>query len=172
MMTRWFLIILILPPVAILADEGKKMSLQAQLGANLYEHRFGTHGTPAMDQTIADQFTLGEQVSGAWWWSEKTQLGLQLQFSEDVDEGTLADVQFQPFVGWQPMKAVNLAFALVLEPRTSGRNEFGFGVQPSIGTNLKLSEHLQLVFTAQLPIMIEPEPLIQITPLLGISYDR
>ncbi len=171
MMTRWFLIVLMLPLAAILADEGKKMSLQGQLGANLYEHRFGTHGTLAMDQTIANQFTLGEQVSGAWW-SEKTQLGLQLQFSEDVDEGALADVQFQPFVGWQPMKAVILAFALVLEPRTNGRNEFGFGVQPSIGTNPRLSEHLQLVFTAQLPIMIEPEPLIQITPLLGISYDR
>ncbi len=171
-MRRWFLIALVLPPASTVADEGKTISLQAQLGANLYEHRFGAHGMPALDQTIADKFQLGEQVSGAWWWSEKTQLGLQLQFSEEIDEGTLADVQFQPFVGWQPIKAVNLALALVLAPRTSGHDEFGFGLQPSIGTNLPLSEHLQLVFTAQLPIMIEPEPMFQMMPLFGISYDR
>ena len=171
-LTRWLVIALVLLPTAAVADEGRKMSLQGQLGTNLYEHQFSSDGMPAMDQTIADKFELIEQVSGAWWWSEKTQLGLQLQFSEDVGKSTLVDVQFQPFVGWQPIKALDLAFALVLAPRAGGRNEFGFGVQPSIGTNVKLAEHLHLVFTVQLPIIIEPEPTLQLAPLFGLSYDR
>jgi hypothetical protein len=122
--TRWLVIALVLLPTAAVADEGRKMSLQGQLGTNLYEHQFSSYGMPAMDQTIADKFEL------------------------------------------------ILAFALVLAPRASGRNEFGFGVQPSIGTNVKLAEHLHLVFAVQLPIIIEPEPTLQLAPLFGLSYDR
>ena len=159
-------------PALVMADGSKALSLQAQLGTNLYQHRFRSGGRPAMNQTVADEFQLVEQLAAAGWWSDTVELGLQLQFSEEIGHGTLSEVQFQPFVGWQPTEILNLTLALVLAPQTGGHREFGFGVQPSIGTNVKLGEHLQGVLTVQLPIILEPRPIFQIAPLIGISYDR
>lgn len=154
------------------SEEQKSLSLQMLIGSTLYSRDLAAGAnSDNKEETIVDAPQFIGQIGVAGWLENIAQIGLQIQLNEDLKTGVISDFQLQPFIAWQQYESINLSIGLILAPITEAANRFSFGIQPAVGTNWEIIQKLDLTLSVQLPVILDPEPKFQISPLIGFTYD-
>ncbi len=124
--------------------------------------------------TVADAKVLSEFVGLHYYFAKDVRVGLNLQFSEQLDPEPKTGDRFRTFallpqIGWNISGPLFVAAIFTIAPRTGGGGNLVLGVQALAGASFPISERVRFSVALELPYNFYPDQTIGLTPLLGLS---
>jgi hypothetical protein len=143
------------------------------LGMNLVNHAFDTDKTT----TVGDAAVLSEFVGAHYFFVDRVRLGLNLQFSEQLEPAPApkGGSRFRTFallpqIGWDFWGPMFAALVVTVAPWTSGTSTFDFGFQAVLGAGIPIADGVKITGAIEVPVNFVVHRTIGLTPLLGMSF--
>jgi hypothetical protein len=126
-------------------------------------------------KTVADEQVLSEFVGLQYYPWKDVRLGLNLQFSEQLNPAPKTGSRFRTFallpqVGWNVGGPFFVAGILTIAPWTAGGANLILGVQALGGVAFEIAPRVKLSVALEVPINFYPDWTVGLTPLAGVSF--